>query len=64
MFGKNPKRSLLQSEAAAEAYFNPDNDVMDEKESVNNYFYDFGSDRAVAVKDLQKIYDNGSPSKG
>ena len=57
MFGSKVTPALPVSEEGSEfAVSNPDEDVLIEKEAVHEYFNQNGSDSAVAVKDVGKIY--------
>ena len=57
MFGSKVTPALPVSEEGSEfAVSNPDEDVLIEREAVHEYFNQNGSDSAVAVKDVGKIY--------
>ena len=36
---------------------------MAERKDANDYFYEFGSDRAAAVKQINKVYGGGGAAK-
>ena len=46
----------MSEEGSEFAVSNPDEDVLNEREVVHEYFNQNGSESAVAVKDVGKIY--------
>ena len=61
LFG--PQKTLLSTDVEDTSYTNPDEDVMEERRNANQYFYEFGSDRAAAVKQIHKVYGASQTTK-
>ena len=63
MFGSKVAALPVSEEGSEFAVSNPDEDVLIEREAVHEYFNQNGSDNAVAVKDVGKIYEASQSMK-